>query len=368
MDRRSFIKNAGLAGAGAAAASALAAPALAQSAPKLTWRLTSSFPKSLDALIGAAQNFSQAVSEMTDGNFTVQVFAGGEIVPPLQALDAVTDGTVEMAQSASYYYWGKDPTFAFGTAVPFGLNARQQNAWMYYGGGMDLMNEFYKNYKVIAFPGGNTGAQMGGWFRKEVNNLDDLKGLKMRIAGFAGAVMAKLGAVPTQIAAGDIYPSLEKGTIDAVEFVGPYDDEKLGFYKVAKYYYYPGWWEGSAQVSLYVNDKAYAELPKSYQTAIAVASRAAGNHLVEYYDNNNPDALRRLIAGGAVLKSFPREVMDASFEASNKVYKEFCDKNAGFKKIHDNYMAFRDNVVPWVRVAEGSFDDDLGAALARQKK
>jgi len=367
MDRRSFIKNAGLAGAGAAAASALAAPALAQSAPKLTWRLTSSFPKSLDALIGAAQNFSQAVSEMTDGNFTVQVFAGGEIVPPLQALDAVTDGTVEMAQSASYYYWGKDPTFAFGTAVPFGLNARQQNAWMYYGGGMDLMNEFYKNYKVIAFPGGNTGAQMGGWFRKEVNNLDDLKGLKMRIAGFAGAVMAKLGAVPTQIAAGDIYPSLEKGTIDAVEFVGPYDDEKLGFYKVAKYYYYPGWWEGGAMLHFFVGLDKWNSLPKAYQSVVQTAAAMANTKMLADYDDKNPPALRRLVENGAVLRAFSAEILEASFNAANQTFDEIGAKNENFKKIYEAMKAYRGPEFLWEQVTDGTYDSFM-MAMQRQGK
>ena len=245
MDRRSFIRKAGATGAGAAAAAtALAAPAIAQTTPKISWRCTSSFPKALDTIFGAAETMARYVRESTDGNFDIQIFAANEIVPGLQAADAAAAGTVEACHTASYYYWGKDPTYALATAVPFGMNVRQMNAWMYYGGGNDLVNEFYATQGLYGLPCGNTGAQMGGWFRKEINTLDDLKGVKMRIGGFAGKVMEKLGVIPQQIAGGEIYQALEKGTIDAAEWVGPYDDEKLGFQKVAPYYYYPGWWEG----------------------------------------------------------------------------------------------------------------------------
>ena len=220
MKRRQFLQAAGL----AAAATAVAKPAIAQSMPELKWRLTSSFPKSLDTIYGAAEIFAKAVAEATDNKFQIQVFAAGEIVPGLQAADAVTNGTVEMCHTASYYYVGKDPTYAFGTAVPFGLNSRMQTAWQHFGGGMDLMNEFYKKANIYAIPCGNTGCQMGGWFRREIKTVEDLRGLKMRIGGFAGRVLTKLGLVPQQLAGGDIYPALEKGTLDACEWVGPYDD------------------------------------------------------------------------------------------------------------------------------------------------
>ncbi|HEY9280842.1 MAG TPA: ABC transporter substrate-binding protein, partial [Eoetvoesiella sp.] len=234
--------------------------------------------------------------------------------------------------------------------------------------GLKLMRELFAPRHIVNFPMGNTGTQMGGWYRKEIKTIADLQGLKMRTAGFAGEVLSRMGVVPQQIPPGDIYPSLEKGTLDAVEFVGPVDDEKLGFQKVAKYYYYPGWWEGSAQLSLYVNDGAYNNLPKHYQQLIALATRYAGVQLTADYDAHNPEALRRLIANGAVLKAFPRDVMDASFKASSEVYKEFSDKNAMFKKVYDNYMGFRDGIVPWFRVAEGSYDNYLGIALANQNK
>src|ERR1700680_5133713 len=267
MKRRTFLKTAS-AGLAATAATAVAAPAIAQSAPEIKWRLTSSFPKSLDTLYGGSEVFAKAVAESTDNKFQIQVFAAGEIVPGLQAADAVTNGTVEMCTTASYYFFGKDPTFALSCAVPFGLNARMQNAWDLHGGGRELMNEFYKKFNIIAFPAGNTNCQMGGWFRKEINVVGDLAGLKFRIGGVAGRVLQKLGTVPQQIAGGDIYPALEKGTIDGAEWVGPYDDEKLGLYKVAPHYYYPGWWEGGPMLLAMINLDKWNALPKYYQNVL----------------------------------------------------------------------------------------------------
>ena len=292
MDRRKFMKSAGVA---TAASAALAAPAIAQSMPELKWRMTSSFPKSLDTIFGAAETFSKYVAEATDNKFQVQVFAANEIVPGLEAANAVSSGTVEMCHTASYYYWGKDPTFAFGTAVPFGLNARQQNAWMYYGGGLDLMNEFYATHNLIAFPCGNTGAQMGGWFRNEIKTVADMQGVKMRIGGFGGKVISKIGVVPQQIAGGEIYQALEKGTIDAAEWVGPYDDEKLGFHKVAPYYYYPGWWEGGAMLHAMINTAKWAELPPAYQSIVKTASQASNADMLAKYDAKNPGGLKPLL-------------------------------------------------------------------------
>src|SRR6188508_379539 len=263
MKRRSFLKK--------AAAGTVAAPAIAQSQPTVSWRLASSFPKSLDTIFGAAEVISKRVAAATNGKFTIKVFAGGEIVPPFSVVDAVQNATVECCHTAPYYFFGKDPTFAFACAIPFGMNARQQNAWMYHGGGQALYRDFIKDYNIINFPAGNTGAQMGGWFRKEIKSVADLKGLKFRIGGYGGTVLAKLGAVPQQIAAGDIYPALEKGTIDAAEWVGPYDDEKLGFNKVAQHYYYPGWWEGCGQGHNIINLAKWNELPKNYQAAIVTA-------------------------------------------------------------------------------------------------
>jgi TRAP-type mannitol/chloroaromatic compound transport system substrate-binding protein len=354
MDRRKFVASAGTA---AVVAPVLTAPAIAQSAPELKWRLTSSFPKSLDTIFGAAEVFSKYVSEATDGKFHIQVFPANEIVPGLKAADAVTNGSVEIAHTASYYYVGKDPTFALGTAIPFGLNARQSNAWLYHGGGNELLNEFYAGHKIYALPGGNTGVQMGGWFRKEIKTPEDFNGLKMRIGGFAGRVISKLGASPQQIAGGEIYTALEKGTIDAAEWVGPYDDHKLGFNKVAKYYYYPGWWEGGPVLHFFINTDKWASLPKSYQAIVSAAAAAANVDMLARYDALNPGALKSLVAGGAQLKPFSAEVLAACHKAADELYAETTAANPAFKKIFDAQMAFKDDEYLWFQVAEYAFDN-----------
>lgn len=352
MKRRDFLKTAAV----GAAATGIAAPAIAQSMPEVKWRLTSSFPKSLDTIYGASEVFAKAVAEATDNRFQIQVFAAGEIVPGLQAADAVTNNTVEMCHTASYYYVGKDPTFAFGTAVPFGLNARQQNAWFLHGGGQALMNDFYKKHNIVSFLGGNTGCQMGGWFRKEIRSASDIQGLKMRIGGFAGQVMAKMGAVPQQIAGGDIYPALEKGTIDAAEWVGPYDDEKLGFSKVAPFYYYPGWWEGGAALHFFINNARFESLPPAYKSIINSCAQLANVDMQAKYDARNPAALKRLVGAGAQLRPFPAEVMEASLKAANEVYAETSARNADFKRIYDAMLPFRSDQFLWWQIAEYNMD------------
>jgi len=352
MKRREFLKATGM-GAGAAV---LAKPAIAQSMPALKWRLTSSFPRSLDTLYGAAEIFARAVGEATDNKFQIQVFAAGEVVPGLAAADAVQNGTVEMCHTASYYYFGKDPTFAFAAAVPFGLNTRMQAAWWAFGGGGELMNDFFKKFNFYAIPAGNTGAQMGGWFRKEIKEVADLSGLKMRIGGFAGTVLQKLGAVPQQIAGGDIYPALEKGTIDAAEWVGPYDDEKLGFYKVAKYYYYPGWWEGSTMLHNFINMDKWNELPPAYKSLMKSASALATDWMTAKYDASNPGALKRLVANGAVMRPFSQPVLEACYKASNEIYADTSAKNPDFKKAYESMAAFRGDEYLWWQVAEYTFD------------
>src|SRR5436190_2600072 len=338
MKRRQFLKTAGV---GLAASTAIAAPAIAQSSPEIKWRLTSSFPKSLDTLWGAAETFAKYVGEATDGKFQVSTFAAGEIVPGLQAMDAVGAGTVECCHTAVYYYVGKDPTFPLFCAVPFGLNSRQQNAWFYDGGAQKLMDDFTKKFNVVSMLGGNTGCQMGGWFRKEIKEVADLNGIKMRIAGLAGNVMAKLGVVPQQLAGGDIYPALEKGTVDAAEWVGPYDDEKLGFVKVAPYYYYPGWWEGNAALHMMVGLDKWNALPKSYQQILRMAAADSNSWVTAKYDADNPKALRSLIAAGAKLQPFSQQILEASFQAANEVYAGLTAKNEHFKKVFDSQMAFR---------------------------
>jgi TRAP-type mannitol/chloroaromatic compound transport system substrate-binding protein len=352
MKRRDFLKVS----ATGAAVAAVASPAIAQSAPEIKWRMTSSFPKSLDTIYGGGAELVKYVAEMTDNKFQIQLFAAGEIVPGLQALDAASNSTVELAQTAAYYYVGKDPTFAIYSSVPFGLNARMQNSWWYQGGGQELGNEFFKKFGVIGFHAGNTGCQMGGWFRKEIKTVADLSGLKFRIGGIAGQVLQKVGVIPQQTAGGDIYPALEKGTIDAAEWVGPYDDEKLGFQKVAKYYYYPGWWEGGTAVHVFSNLEKWNSLPKSYQAILASACAQANSWMAARYDMQNPTALKRLIAGGTQLRPFTPEVLEACLKATNELWGEISAKNADFKKSIDAMQAYRGDQYLWWQVAEYTFD------------
>src|SRR6476659_1233526 len=304
MDRRSLIKQAGIAGIVAAGT----APAVhAQQA--LRWRLASSFPKSLDTIFGGAEVFAQKVKALSGGKFEVSVHAAGELMPAFGVVDGVQQGSIEAAHTAPYYFFGKDETFAIGGAIPFGLNSRQMSAWSFDGNGLKLMREFYARYNMISFPCGNTGAQMGGWFRKEIKSVADLKGLKFRIGGFAGKVLERLGGVPQNIPGGDIYPALEKGTIDAAEWIGPYDDLKLGFNKVAPFYYYPGWWEGGLQLDLYINQKAYDALSAENKAIVEAASAYAHVEMQAKYDVKNPTALKQLVGAGAKLRPFPADLM-----------------------------------------------------------
>jgi TRAP-type mannitol/chloroaromatic compound transport system substrate-binding protein len=355
MQRRSFLKKAGL----GLAATAAAAPAIAQTSggPTVTWRLASSFPKSLDTLWGGAETIAKRVSAATGGRFTIRASAAGELVPPFATVDAVQNGTIECTHTAGYYFLGKDMTFAFCTGLPFGMNTRQHNAWLYHGGGIDLLRDFLKEYNIINFPAGNTGAQMGGWFRKEIKTVADLKGLKMRIGGTGGPPLARLGVAPQTIPGGEIYSSLEKGAIDAAEWVGPYDDEKLGFYKVAKYYYYPGWWEGGTGIDLYVNTKAWESLPADYKAILEAACAETTVDMMAKYDAVNPAGLKKLVANGTQLRAFSPEIMAACYRASQEAYSEIAKSNAKFKKIYDSYNAFLRDEVDWFKVAENRMDN-----------
>ncbi|MBT9497124.1 MULTISPECIES: TRAP transporter substrate-binding protein [Zoogloea] len=364
MERRSFLKQA----SAGVAAGAVAAPALAAELPTIKWRLASGFPKTLDAIFGATETVAKRVAAATGGKFQISLFAAGEIVPTAGVLDAVKDGTVEMGHAASYWYIGKDPALAFDTALPFGLNSRQQSAWMFDGGGLELMREFFKEYNIYNIPCGNTGTQMGGWFRKEIKSLDDLKGLKFRVGGLAGQVLAKMGVVPQQIPPADIYPALEKGTIDATEWIGPYDDQKLGFNRVAKYYYYPGWWEGGPQLSIYVNTRHWASLPKEYQTILENACMYAHAEMQAAYDAKNPTALKQLIGSGTQLRPFPHDMMAAGYKVATELYEETAAKNPKFKKIYEPWKKFRDDQLQWFAVAENRFDNFMQGMRHKTKK
>src|SRR5499426_530953 len=355
LTRRRFLKASSGATASIATAS-LAAPAIAQSMPEIRWRLVASWPRSIDVPFGACETVAKYIAEVTDNKFQIQLFAAGEIVPALQVLDAVQNGSVEMCHTATYYFIGKDPTWALFCAVPFGLNARQQNGWYYDGDGLKLMNEFGKKFNVYSLVAGNTGAQMGGWFRKEISTVDDLKGLKFRIGGWAGKTLQKLGVLPQQIAGGDIYPALEKGTIDAAEWVGPYDDEKLGFYKVVKFYYYPGWWEGGTTLHLMINLAKWNELPKAYQAIVAAAAGFANVEMQARYDARNPQAIKRLVAAGTQLRAYSPSIMEACLKASNEVNAETSAVNEDYKKVWDSIAAFREDEYLWWQIAEYSYD------------
>ena len=351
MDRRSLIKNTGIAGVLAAGI----APAV-HAQTTLRWRLASSFPKSLDTLFGVADVFAKKVSDMTGGKFVISTHAAGELMPAFGVLDGVSNGTVEMGGTAPYYFFGKDPTYALDCAIPFGLNSRQMTAWMYEGNGLKLMREFYAKVGIVNFPMGNTGVQMGGWYRKEIKSLKDLKGLKFRVGGFGGKVLEPLGVVAQNIPGGEIYQALEKGTIDAAEWVGPYDDLKLGLNKVAPHYYYPGFWEVGPQLALYVNQKAFEGLPSEYKAIIEAASAYAHTDMQAKYDYRNHDALKTLLSQGAKLHAFPKAVMTAAFKSSQQIYSDLSNSNPNWKKIYADYSKYRRESNLWFSFAENNMD------------
>ena len=337
-------------------AAGIAPAAHAQAAVR--WRLASSFPKSLDTIFGSAEMFAKTVRALSGGKFEVSVHAAGELMPAFGVVDALQSSTIEMAQTAPYYFTGKNSIFAFGCAVPFGLTARQMDAWMDHGNGRKLMDAFYANYNIKSRSAGNTGTQMGGWYRKEIKTVADLKGLKFRMGGgLFGEAMQKLGVVPQNMPAGDVYQALEKGTLDATEFVGPYDDEKLGFNKVAPFYYYPGWWEGGAELEFFINAKAYAALPAEFQAIVDAATTVAARDMTAKYDAFNPIALKRLVAAKTQLKAFPKEIMDAGYKASMEVFAEHEAKSPEFKTIHQDMRAFQRDQLLWARYSELRFDN-----------
>ncbi len=352
--------------ASTAAAAALATPNLASAQPRIRWRCPGSFPKSLDTLWGTQEHIARRVAEMTDGAFQITPFGPGEVVPALQVMDAVGAGTVECGYTSAYYYLGKDPSLAIATCLPFGMNGRQLWSWLQHGGGKDSLREVYADQGVVAIPAGNTGAQMGGWFRKEIKSVADLQGLKFRIAGYGGSVLQKLGVVAQQIGGPDIYPALERGVIDGAEWVGPYDDEKLGFQRVAQYYYYPGWWEYAPSIDLMINRNAYEQLPAQYKAVLEAACTEGWHWMAARYDNLNPAAMRRLIASGTQLRAFPRDVLQACYRAAQDFYAEVGAQNPRFKRVHEAWDKYRLDQVQWFRVAEDSLANFLAVATSQR--
>ena len=357
MDRRSLIKHTGIAGVLAAGI----APAVhAQAAVR--WRLATSFPKALETLHGCAVKFSDTVKALSSGKFEVSVHAAGELIPAFGIVDALADDSIEMGETAAYYYTGKDPSFAFGCAVPFGFTAQENQAWKLHGNGHKLMDELYGKYNFFGISALNTGTQMGGWYRKEMNTPADFKGLKMRLGGGVfGESMAKLGVVAQNMPGGDVYQALEKGTLDAAEFVGPYDDEKMGWNKVAKYYYYGGWWEGGADLEFFINKKAFAKLSAENQAIVRAAADVAYNDGTSKYLYLNPTSLKRLVASGTQLKRFPKVVVEAGFKAAQEVYAEHSAKDPFFKKVFEDMRAFQRDQILWNRVSELVFTQDMAS-------
>ncbi|BFM38082.1 TRAP transporter substrate-binding protein [Synechocystis sp. LKSZ1] len=360
MKRRTLLSQTGLAlgtTAGLVACTKKTGVSTAQnsSLPKLRWRMVTSWPKSLETIFGEAENFCRRVGEMTGGNFTITAYAAGEIVPGLEVLDAVQNGTVECGHTASYYYIGKNAALGFACAMPFGLTAQQQNAWLYYGGGLEAIQKVYSDFNIINFPAGNTGAQMGGWFKQPINNLTDLKGLKMRIPGQGGQVMAELGVNVQVLPGSEIFIALDRGTIDAAEWVGPFDDEKLGLNKAAKYYYYPGWWEPGPTLDLLINKAMWAKLPKEYQAIIMTAAREANLNMLAQYDRLNAQSLQKLVSGGTQLQAYSPEILQAAQKASQALLESNASKDATFKAVYEPWQAFRQQIRAWNRINELSY-------------
>ncbi len=347
MKRRDFLKGAG-AGAAAGVGMSMAPLAGAAELPRLNWRMVTSWPQSLDTLYGGAVDVAKYVRELTSGRFNIRTYAAGELVGGLQVLDAVSQGTVQMGHTASYYYIGKSPALAFDTTLPFGMTARQQYSWQMQGGGNELLNkEVFARFGIVSLPAGNTGVQMGGWFRRPVPDLASLRGLKMRIPGFGGKVMAKLGVNVQTLPGSEIYPALERGVIDATEFVGPYDDEKLGFYQVAKYYYAPSWWEPNTQLSLYINKKQWEGLPRQYQQAVRIACAAANWNMVAKYDAKNPVALKSLLSKGVKLEKFSDGIMKAAEKAAFEIYDGLNKSDPTWRKVYAPWLKFRNMEYAW---------------------
>lgn len=327
--------------------------------PLIEWRMATSWPKTFqETVYGGVEVLCSRISKLTGGRFTITPTPAGEIVPDLEVLDAVQQRKVECGHTAGYYYIDKNPALAFSSAMPFGLNTKQQNAWLLAGDGLELTRKVYADFNVLNFPAGSTGNQMGGWFKQEVKSLSDLKALKMRLTGLGGEVIKRLGAEDVQnLPAADILPALERGDINAAEWIGPYDDEKLGLNKSASFYYYPGWQDPGVTFDLIVNRSAWEQLPKGYQVAIQAAASEAYATIISRYENLNPGALQRLVSSGTKLVPFTKEILAAAQKAAFELYEEKASTDATFKEVYTQWKGFREQIYQWHRVDELSFAD-----------
>lgn len=351
MKRRNFLTAAGLGLGG----SVLAAPAPARGAA-VRWDMAMGFPASMDVVRAGADRLAARVAALTGGGLTIRIRPAGQPVDEGAVLDAVSGGDVSMGFAASHRFADREPALAFDTGIPFGLNARQQNAWMQHGGGMALIRGLLADHGVVSFPAGHTGTQMGGWFRKEVNGLGDLKGLKVRVAGIARDILARLEALPQTLDGPEIGAALAAGTIDAAEWGGPEDDLRLGLHRAAPFYYYPSFWEGNAQLSCYVNRRAWEALPPAHQAAVEAACAESTLWITSRYDAVNPAALKRLTAEGALLRPFALEILRAAHRATEEHLEAAAAGNPRFRQVYQSWKPFRDDEHLWFRVAENSFD------------
>lgn len=361
--RRKLLQTLGWIGSAAAAAcglsnrSALESPSeeSAVSEPVVKWQLAASWPESLDLLFGGAQFLCDRVATITNGQFQITPSPANVLAPALEVIDAVMAGTVECGHTGSHYGFNKSPALAFMSGLPFGLNTQQQNAWLYRGDGLTSLEGIYRELGLVHFPVANTGAQMGGWFTAPVNTLEDLQGLRMRIVGMGGQVMERLGATVQRLGADDIVPALASGQIDAAEWIGPYDDKRLGLHKVASYYYYPGWWTPSEAIDLMINRQAWDALPRRFQVALKLAAAEANLTVMNRYTVANARALRTLLDQGVQLQSFDSELLAIAQQTAFDLYAEIAANDSAFARIYTQWQGFRDRVVQWNSINELSF-------------
>jgi len=354
MKRRSFLKKIGL--GTVATGTALGGLSTAEAANRHNWKLVTTWPPNFPVFMDGVKRFAKDVKRMSRGELNIQVFAGGELIPALQTFDAVSQGSVQMGHGAAYYWAGKIPAAQFFTAVPFGMNAQGMNAWLYSGGGLKLWRDLYAPHNLVPFPMGNTGVQMGGWFRKPIKSLADLKGLKMRIPGLGGKVIAKAGVNPVLLPGGEIYTALERGTIDATEWVGPYHDLRLGLYRAAKHYYYPGWHEPGPTLELTINKTAWEGLPKHLQLIVENAATASNLWMLSEFEAKNLEALDTLKNKYKVkVEEFPQDVISTLRTLTTQTLEEESDKDATFKKIYQAYQDFSKGNSAWNEISEAAY-------------